>query len=97
MRRFLHLSLKLWYDDAITSHTMLDIKFIRENKDLIKEGARKKHINFDVEALLAVDNTRREVLLNVEKKRAEQNAASQKITKQLHQKLARHSFRKCSQ
>jgi len=58
---------------------MLDIKFIRENKDLIKEGARKKHIEFDVEELLQADDRRREILLIVEKKRGEQNAASQKI------------------
>ncbi len=58
---------------------MLDIKFIRENKDLIKEGARKKHIDFDVEALIAADDKRREILTSVEKKRGEQNEASTKI------------------
>lgn len=58
---------------------MLDIKFIRENKDLIKEGARKKHIDFDVEALLTIDDTRRDLMQQVEAKRAEQNDASQKI------------------
>jgi seryl-tRNA synthetase len=60
---------------------MLDIKFIRENKDLVKEGARKKHIDFDVEELLAVDDMRREVLMLFEQKRSEQNAASEKIAK----------------
>ncbi len=58
---------------------MLDIKFIRENKDLIKEGARKKHMDFDVEALVAADDKRREILTSVEKKRGEQNEASTKI------------------
>ncbi len=58
---------------------MLDIKFIRENKDLIKEGARKKHIDFNVDELLAVDDKRRELLISFEQKRAEQNAASEKI------------------
>ena len=35
---------------------MLDIKFIRENKELIQEGARKKHINIDVEKLIETDD-----------------------------------------
>ena len=38
---------------------MLDIKFIRENSGLIKEGARKKHIKVDIDRLLAVDEERR--------------------------------------
>ncbi len=59
---------------------MLDIKFIRENKDVVAAGAQKKMIAFDVEKLLAVDDVRRELMLSVETKRAEQNAASDKIS-----------------
>lgn len=58
---------------------MLDIKFIRENSDLIKEAARKKHINFDVSELLKVDKERLEILQKVETMRAEQNKASEEI------------------
>jgi seryl-tRNA synthetase len=58
---------------------MLDIKFIRENKELIKEAARKKHIDFDVEELLALDDKRRNALAAVEKKRNEQNAYTERI------------------
>lgn len=58
---------------------MLDIKFIRENKDLIKMGAAKKRMSFDVDALLAVDDKRRALLLVVEEKRAKQNEVGQKI------------------
>jgi len=60
---------------------MLDIKFIRENKDLISAGAQKKHIEFDVEALLKVDDRRKELLASVEKKRAEQNEVSEKVVR----------------
>ncbi|MFA6446167.1 MAG: serine--tRNA ligase [Candidatus Paceibacterota bacterium] len=60
---------------------MLDIKFIRENKDLIKIAAQKKHVDFSVEALLKSDDSRRELLMAVEAKRAEQNTASEKIAK----------------
>ena len=59
---------------------MLDIKFIRDNKDLVAEAARKKHINFDVETLLAVDMRRLEILAKVEEMRARQNKASKDIT-----------------
>lgn len=59
---------------------MLDIKFIRDNKDLIKDGARKKHLKFDVEALLAVDDKRRELMQKVEAVKAEQNKFSSQIT-----------------
>ncbi len=58
---------------------MLDIKFIRENKDLIAAAAKKKHIDFDVEKLIAADDIRRKAMTSSEKLRAEQNAASNSI------------------
>lgn len=60
---------------------MLDIKFIRDNKDLVDLGAKKKHIQFDVEALISVDDRRRELITTIEKKRAEQNEVSEKIVR----------------
>lgn len=59
---------------------MLDIKFIRENKDLIALGAQKKQIKFDVEELLAADTKRRELMQSMEAKKAEQNSYNEKIT-----------------
>ncbi len=58
---------------------MLDIKFIRENKDLIIEGAKKKHIKFDPAALIAADDKRKELLATIEAKRAEQNEVSVRL------------------
>jgi len=58
---------------------MLDIKFIRENKELIALGARKKHIDFNVELLIAVDDKRRAFLAEVEEMKARQNQASKEI------------------
>jgi len=58
---------------------MLDIKFIRENPELIKEAARKKHIDFNVDELIAADVKRLEKLSLVETLRAEQNVVSDKI------------------
>ena len=58
---------------------MLDIKFIKENKDLVKAAAIKKHINVDVEKLVKLDEERLELLREIEILRAEQNIASTKI------------------
>jgi len=60
-------------------NTMLDIKFIRDNAELIKDAARKKHIDFDIEKLLESDDTRRATLAEVEGMRAEQNDYTQRI------------------
>jgi len=55
---------------------MLDIHFIRENADVIKDGARKKHIDVDVDRLIAVDDERKALRQELDEKRAEQNRAS---------------------
>lgn len=60
---------------------MLDIKFIRENKDIVAAGAQKKRLTVDLDRLLALDDKRRELQLSMDQKRAEQNAASDAITK----------------
>ena len=58
---------------------MLDIKFIRENKDIVIAGAKKKHVDVDIERLITLDDKRKELQKYIDDKRAEQNAASQKI------------------
>ena len=58
---------------------MLDIKFIRENKDIVAAGAAKKHIEIDIDKLLSIDDRRRELQLTIDQKRAEQNIASDAI------------------
>jgi len=60
---------------------MLDIKFIRENKDIVAAGARKKHIELDLDKLLALDDKRKALQASIDEKRAEQNVASDAITK----------------
>lgn len=59
---------------------MLDIKFIRENSDLIKFAATKKNIAFDVDELVKIDTERLLILKTVEELRGEQNRASEAIT-----------------
>ena len=59
---------------------MLDIKFIRENKDIVIAGAAKKRIKVDIDRLIELDTKRRELQTSIDDKRAKQNAASAAIT-----------------
>jgi seryl-tRNA synthetase len=59
---------------------MLDITFIRENLDLVKAGAKKKHLEPDLDKLVATDDRRRALIQEIEKMRAEQNSVSDKVT-----------------
>ncbi len=58
---------------------MLDIKFIRENLDIVKMAAEKKKIKIDLDRLVVVDDSRREVMTALEQKKAEQNKVSTEI------------------
>ena len=60
---------------------MLDIKFIRENLEVVKAGAVKKHITVDLDALIVADEKRRSLLGEVETMRAKQNEVSDLVTK----------------
>ena len=55
---------------------MLDVKFIRQNPDIVKEGCRKKQVKVDIDKLLELDKKRREYLNKLETFRAEQNKLS---------------------
>lgn len=55
---------------------MLDIKFIRENKDIVIAGAQKKRVKIDIDKLLELDAKRREMQASIDDKRAQQNIAS---------------------
>jgi seryl-tRNA synthetase len=58
---------------------MLDLAFIREHPDLIKEVARRRKTAVDVDALLAIDAELRTVRRQAEELRAEQNRLSKAI------------------
>lgn len=58
---------------------MLDIKFIRENLDIVKMAATKKKIKVDLDRLVSVDDSRREIMSRLEAKKAEQNMTSKRI------------------
>ena len=52
---------------------MLDIQFIRDNAELVQDSAKKKNIDVDIKELLKRDESRRELLQEVEKLRAQRN------------------------
>lgn len=52
---------------------MVDIQFIRENAQKVKEAAAQKNIAVDIDELLTLDLKRRELLQQVEKLRKERN------------------------
>ncbi len=58
---------------------MLDIKFIRENKDIVQAGAKKKNVEVDIDKLLALDDERIKQLREVEELRGEVNKVSNDI------------------
>ncbi|MBI2451298.1 MAG: serine--tRNA ligase [Parcubacteria group bacterium] len=57
---------------------MLDIKFIRENPEKVKEGVAKKRANIDIDELLKLDKEHRDLIFKIDSLRAEQNRLSQK-------------------
>ena len=60
---------------------MIDIKLIRENPELVKEGIKNKNDKSDIDELLRLDKLRREKLQQVEELKAKRNSASQQIGK----------------
>jgi seryl-tRNA synthetase len=73
---------------------MLDIKFIRENKDIVKAAAQKKHIEVDIDRLIEVDDDRRKRIASFEEKKAEQNTVSEEIAKVQDQSEQEHLITK---
>jgi seryl-tRNA synthetase len=47
---------------------MLDIKYIRQNVDLIKAGAANKRIDCDIDRLCAVDDRRKAIQAEVDRR-----------------------------
>jgi seryl-tRNA synthetase len=71
---------------------MLDIKFIRENAELVKMAAKKKKINVDVDRLLLVDDKRREIMTVLETRKAEQNRFSLDIVQAGRDEIRRNQL-----
>ncbi len=55
---------------------MLDVKYIRENTDIVKKAVADKQLKLDVDHLLEIDAKQRELALEVQKLREEKNQAA---------------------
>lgn len=67
---------------------MLDIKFIRENSELVKENCKNRLVAVDIDRLLEVDRKRRQSETRLEELRAERNKTSKvKPTPELIEKM----------
>ncbi|GAB5047264.1 serine--tRNA ligase [Thermodesulfovibrio sp. TK110] len=60
---------------------MLDIKFVRENPEKIKEALQKRGYEIDFDQFLSLEEERLKLLREIENKRAIRNSVSQEIAK----------------
>lgn len=58
---------------------MLDVKFVRDNTDAVKEMLKKRHADISFEGFLKAEEDRRSILLEVEELRARRNTVSEAI------------------
>ena len=65
---------------------MLDIRFIRENSELVKQKLEARGSDIDLSVFLSIDEKRREELQKIEVLRAERNRASDEIAKMKKEK-----------
>ena len=58
---------------------MIDMKLLRTETERIKAALSRRKENVDIDSLLELDRQKREIMYEVEQKKAEQNAVSKKI------------------
>jgi len=58
------------------TNNMLDLKFIRENPDLIKKNCADRRIKVDLDKFLSLDDEKKDLAREIEKLRAERNKKS---------------------
>jgi seryl-tRNA synthetase len=65
---------------------MLDIKFIRENTDIVRQSLKDRNLDLDLESVMKADEARRKALTEVEDLRSRQNKANDEISVILKEK-----------
>ena len=60
---------------------MLDVKFVRENIELVRLMLKNRQSDLDLQPLLELDEERRRILVDVEQKKHRRNVASEEISK----------------
>ncbi|MCK9595307.1 MAG: serine--tRNA ligase [Candidatus Omnitrophica bacterium] len=65
---------------------MLDIKFIRENQEVVAKALKDRNSKFNLAQILDLDNSRRKILVELEELRAQKNKANDEISALLKEK-----------
>ena len=59
---------------------MIDLKYIRENINEVKKSTKQKGCDVDFDSIIILDDKRRELIIKVEKLKAERNKINQEIS-----------------
>ena len=65
---------------------MLDIKFVRENQELIKTTLKNRNLKLELRAFLQLDDSRRKLLIELENLRSQRNKANDEVASLLKAK-----------
>lgn len=60
---------------------MLELKFIRENLELVKKATKDKRFEADFDAIIRLDDERKSLILRVEELKAKRNKASEEVAR----------------
>lgn len=60
---------------------MLDLKFVRQNRDLVEDALRRRNVNRDLNHFAEIDEKRRVALAKMEEMKAKNNAVSKEVGK----------------
>jgi len=60
---------------------MLDLKFVRQNPQAVADGMARRRFPLDLPAFLALEERRREIITDVERKKSQRNTASEEVAK----------------
>lgn len=60
---------------------MLDLKTVRQNPKALADGMARRHFHLDLDAFLALEERRRQLLTTVEAKKSQRNVASAEVAK----------------
>lgn len=60
---------------------MLELKFIRENLELVKKAAKDKRFEADFDAIIRLDDERKSLILKVEDLKAKRNKATEEVAR----------------
>ncbi len=58
---------------------MLDLKFVRQNKELVEDSLRRRHLNRSLDSFMEIDEKRRVALGKMEEMKAKNNAVSKEV------------------